>query len=405
MSKPKRANRPGVGTQGATQPAARNGAGPTRVATSTRPANAGANGASKNGASKNGAIKTSATQNGTPTSRAATTGSTTNAARLESNGAASGTARVPATAATGRPIVSSIRQRTGTQRPAARKRYEVKKSWWQERLPIIIPTVSVVLLVALFALIANARGGGPNPKAVNSGVLSEMTNVSPATFAKVGDGGVKNPFTGLPSGSGLSANGKPEILYIGAEYCPYCAAERWSMVIALSRFGTFTGLQTMSSSNSDSFPSTNTFTFVKATYTSKYIVFVPKEIEDQSGKSLQTLTQSQRALFQQFDAPPYTTQANAGGIPFIDFGNQYITLSSGFSPALLHAGADPNGTPLTDTQIAGALNNPNNAVTQAIIGNANYLTAAICKLTNNQPGSVCNTSVIQQLEAQLPKNS
>jgi hypothetical protein len=32
------------------------------------------------------------------------------------------------------------------------------------------------------------------------------------------------------------------MLYIGAEYCPYCAAERWPLVMALSKFGTFSNL-------------------------------------------------------------------------------------------------------------------------------------------------------------------
>ena len=40
----------------------------------------------------------------------------------------------------------------------------------------------------------------------------------------------------------LTADGKPEVLYVGAEYCPFCAAERWPVVVALSRFGTWSGL-------------------------------------------------------------------------------------------------------------------------------------------------------------------
>ena len=31
------------------------------------------------------------------------------------------------------------------------------------------------------------------------------------------------------------------------------------------------------------------------------------------------------------------------------------------------------------------MNDPSSALGKAIIGNANYMTAAICKLTNNQP--------------------
>jgi hypothetical protein len=42
-------------------------------------------------------------------------------------------------------------------------------------------------------------------------------------------------------------------------------------------------------------------------------------------------------------------------------------------------------------------------VTKAIVGGANYQTAAICKLTNDQPGSVCATPEIQKIEASLPQ--
>src|SRR5438874_585634 len=65
------------------------------------------------------------------------------------------------------------------------------------------------------------------------------------------------------NGTPLTKDGKPEVLYIGDEYCPYCAAERWAMAVALSKFGTFTGLRGIRSSSSDAFPSTPTLTFYK----------------------------------------------------------------------------------------------------------------------------------------------
>ncbi len=37
------------------------------------------------------------------------------------------------------------------------------------------------------------------------------------------------PTMGQPA---LTSGGKPQIVYMGAEYCPYCAAERWAMVVA-----------------------------------------------------------------------------------------------------------------------------------------------------------------------------
>ena len=44
---------------------------------------------------------------------------------------------------------------------------------------------------------------------------------------------------------------------------------------------------------------------------------------------------------------------------------------------------------LTWSQIAADLHNPSSPVAQGVLGGANYITAAICKMTNNQPASVC----------------
>ena len=61
------------------------------------------------------------------------------------------------------------------------------------------------------------------------------------------------------------------MLFIGSEYCPFCAAQRWAMVNAFSRFGTFTGLTTTHSSSTDADPNTPTLTFYGSKYTSNYI--------------------------------------------------------------------------------------------------------------------------------------
>ena len=69
----------------------------------------------------------------------------------------------------------------------------------------------------------------------------------------------------------------PGVFFFGAEYCPHCAAERWSIILALSRFGTFHHLSNMLSSSTDVDPNTQTFSFYKSTYTSPYIVFKTDE--------------------------------------------------------------------------------------------------------------------------------
>jgi hypothetical protein len=47
------------------------------------------------------------------------------------------------------------------------------------------------------------------------------------------------------------------------------------------------------------------------------------------------------------------------------------------------------------------LTDPNNPTTQGIVGAANSITAAICKVTGNQPTSVCSQPAITALAAQL----
>jgi Domain of unknown function (DUF929) len=71
-----------------------------------------------------------------------------------------------------------------------------------------------------------------------------------ATFNSVGS----ETATGLKSISGqpeLMADGKQELLYMGGEYCPFCGAERWAIVAALSGFGTLSGLHFIHSSPTD----------------------------------------------------------------------------------------------------------------------------------------------------------
>src|SRR5204862_473860 len=117
-------------------------------------------------------------------------------------------------------------------------------------------------------------------------------------------------------------DGKALVVYIGAEYCPFCAAERWPIVIALSRFGTFSGLQLTTSASDDAFPNTPTFSFHGATYQSKYLTLQAVELRTRTGEPLDALTAEQQQVFTTYDAAPYTSKP--GTIPFIDFGGRYL---------------------------------------------------------------------------------
>jgi hypothetical protein len=296
-------------------------------------------------------------------------------------------------------------QKIAAQRAAAR-RAEIRN----RVLMVSGVTIVIIAVVLTFVVVKlNSKSGttasgvsnGPTGAALAS-VVTDTTSVPASTLDKVGAGsGVSALPVALKGGSPLTSGGKPEVLYMGAEYCPYCAAERWAMVVALSRFGTFSGLSTVHSGNNsgEPYPNTPTWTFLHATYTSKYLVFSHVEMQTNiptsggtSYTTLQTPTSAQQALLAKYDAPPYVPSADNGAIPFIDLGNEYMISGASYSPQVLQG--------KSWSQIATALQDPTSPIAEAVDGTANYLTATICKLTGNQPATAC-TPVVKQLEAKL----
>lgn len=244
----------------------------------------------------------------------------------------------------------------------------------------IFAVVVALIVVAYFIAAASAN---PNTKyigmPVSQTIFQQLTGVSDATLNAIGTPAGVSPPASIP---GAPSGGKPVVTYIGGEFCPFCALERWSLIVALSRFGTFSGLQYMLSSSTDINANTPTFTFANATYTSSYIIFVGVEEFGRGGTGdvRQPLTTTQSSLVAQYDTCASTGQN--GGIPFVDIANQYaVNCGSQFQLPGIAGG--------NWSQVASILNNPNNPDAQLIDGAANYLISAICKVDGGQPGSVC----------------
>src|SRR6516165_5439159 len=64
---------------------------------------------------------------------------------------------------------------------------------------------------------------------------------------------------------------KPVVFFYGAEFAPYAAAERWPLVLALSRFGSFGQLGLVQSSPTTAFAGLSTFTFWQSSYSSHHV--------------------------------------------------------------------------------------------------------------------------------------
>ena len=295
-------------------------------------------------------------------------------------------------------------QRTTPQRATAR----------QGRPPGLFTWIAVglvIVVVAALVIIKVAASSSPSAaqtfQATDATTASQVTSVPASIFNTIG---VTSPAIGVSPPTATKAQpvltavsgGKklPEVFYDGAEYCPYCAAQRWSTIVALSRFGTWSGLGNTSSSMSDAYPGTQTFTFVKAHFQSKYLAFVGIEelgnvIDPATGSypPLQTPTAVERALMQKYDSPTYFPGITPLSIPFISFANQYLIAGATYSPAVLSG--------LTRTQIASSLATPSSPVTQAIVASANLQTAALCTLTKNQPTNVCSSPGVKAAKTSM----
>ncbi len=252
------------------------------------------------------------------------------------------------------------------------------------RLHILIG-IAAVAIVAIVVIAVLQAGGGSNGPATaaapaDPALVQSVTGLPQSTFDTVGTGGVKSPLRGI-SGTALTSDGKPAVLYIGAEFCPYCAAERWAVLVALSRFGTFDGLKTTASAPDDIYPNTPTFSFYGATFTSQYLAFTGVETKSnvRSGgdyTALETPTGDQQTIAGQYNP--------GGSIPFIDFGNKWTVSGASYSPDLF-SGLDWQG-------VADKLADPTSKQAKSVLGVANMMTAAICQLTNGQPADVCTAA-------------
>lgn len=248
--------------------------------------------------------------------------------------------------------------------------------------------IGVVAIVAI-AIVANTLLNGGNQRfiaydnmQVNASQVSQLEAIAGnQTLAqKIGLGAALG-VSMKANGTHFYANGKPAVLYIGAEYCPYCAATRWSLMLALMRFGKFSNLHYMTSSASDVYAITPTFTFYNSTYQSDYLSFIPIEEITNTYQQLQSPNATEERYFEKYQP--------GGGYPFIDFANKMIEPGSIVNPGLIHQ--------YSWDQIITQLSNPNTSIAQEYIGGADVFTADICYADNFTPSSVCDAPYVARI--------
>ncbi len=181
----------------------------------------------------------------------------------------------------------------------------------------------------------------------------------------------------------MRRGGKLYAFFMGAEYCPYCAAERWAIVRALQKFGQWDGLkQTISAARDEPFLNLPTYDFSKATYTSPNIEFASREVKDRDFKPLQKLLKTEEKLVRKF---------NPGKeIPFLLIGGRFMQVGSGFTPKIFIGH--------TFRQTETELKKMESEIRKTIDDEANIISALMC--VSGLPPEVCKETGVAELVAQ-----
>jgi hypothetical protein len=245
----------------------------------------------------------------------------------------------------------------------------------------------VVAIVATFVLVKELNSGGSERTAfgqTSQAVFNDVTQIPASVYNQVGVSSPTiqvQPVAVLYKQPAYTSHGLPGAFYFGAEFCPYCAATRWGIIAALSRFGTFDKLYNMWSSATDpAGPNTPTFTFYGVHYHSTHFHFVGYEVEDRNGKALMSMPAEVNNLVLKYN--PQET------FPFMDMANKVFIRTSAFDPLALSGYH-------TQASIATHLDDPSNYITQAIVTTANYVSAGLCSISKDPPQSVCTSSGVK----------
>jgi len=267
----------------------------------------------------------------------------------------------------------------------------------------------IIAIVLLGALVLVRDNAGPSSSSTvetfspaPSSLIATVSAVPSSVYDAVGVSSPANPIIPLqrigdadsPLWGATVGGGPPEpvVFFYGAEFAPYAAAERWPLVLALSRFGTFKQLGLMQSSASTAFANLSTFTFWNVSYSSRWLVL--ESVERYSSLNptgarylgLQTPDARQSAAIASYGTSPTT-------FSLLDVANRYVLDGAAFTPGVL-AG-------LSQDQIAGDLSMPASPLAQAVVSAANEITAAICSVDGDRPDAVCESRGVLAADAVL----
>ncbi len=179
--------------------------------------------------------------------------------------------------------------------------------------------------------------------------------------------------------------GKSLVYFLGAGFCPYCAAERWAIVKALGNFGSWQGIvDDRSAGRDEKYLNIPTLGFSNATYSSDYVEFIGRETADRNFGPLQELENKDYEILDTFNPDQI--------IPFLLIDGQFTQVGSGYSPRLLEG--------MDHARVNRELTDPNSEVGKAMRAEIENVTTLVCKSTGGK-APVCESKNIKSLVGRI----
>jgi hypothetical protein len=266
--------------------------------------------------------------------------------------------------------------RSGAGRRAAQEAHRRR----QRNLIIAGAVVAAVAILAAVLVITGLSSSKPKATPRTPLTPAEMQHLSSVPMSTLVAATKKLTSLSPPSNGNpppLTSNGKPEMLYIGAEFCPICATERWPMMVALSHFGTFSNVsQTSSAALDGNIP---TLSYYGSSFDSPDMVFTPVET---------TTNQPKGNYYEPLQAPTAAQQARWSkdlhgnlSFPYINMGAKYLLTTSQFPDTVLQGS--------TFSTIMGDVGNNSTTIGLNIDAAAGFLVRYLCNMTGDKPAATC----------------
>ncbi len=180
-------------------------------------------------------------------------------------------------------------------------------------------------------------------------------------------------------------SGKSLVFFMGAGFCPFCAAERWAIVSAMSNFGKWEGLvDTASADHDEKYLNIPTVSFARARYESDHVEFVGRETADRNFEPLQELGEKDYEILDTFNPDQI--------IPFLLVDGQFMQVGAGYGPQILEG--------MDHAEVKAELANPVSPVGKEMKAEIDNITALICKSIGGK-AAACNSESIKSLAGKI----